>query len=413
MTATRAMTRSICSRTRSDPRIGRGAALLGLLLWLPCGTAGAREVPENPYAQAGPTAANGVGLENSVHSTFECTDCHAGVTDFSRPESLPKVVCASCHTDAAAEFAVSIHSLSKSGDSPGCTDCHGTHDIRAMADSASMVAPRHEPYTCSRCHSNPRIVEKNHIPVRDPLKAYAGSVHGWLTLTEGSEAAVCSDCHGSHGILPANDSASSVNRKNIPRTCGTCHAAVAAEFESSIHHEAVMRGVDDAPDCNDCHSEHGIQRARSPSSPTAPQNMAVETCGRCHASTRLQQKFGFPADRLSSFQDSYHGLALKSGNLVAANCASCHGVHNILPSTDPRSMIAPANLEKTCGSCHGEVTANFASGPVHLTEDQSPSAINRIVKNIYVWMIVLVIGGMVLHNGVDFLRRSREILKRR
>src|SRR4029078_7161580 len=132
-------------------------------------------------------------MKNSVHSTFECTDCHAGVTDFSKA-GLPKVVCANCHTEAQAEYEGSVHFKSKSKDAPYCTDCHGTHDARAIADSASMGAAQHEPFTCSRCHSNPRIVEDNHIPIRDPLKAYRSSVHGWLTLTEGKAAALLRHC---------------------------------------------------------------------------------------------------------------------------------------------------------------------------------------------------------------------------
>ena len=70
---------------------------------------------------------------------------------------------------------------------------------------------------------------------------------------------------------------------------------------------------------------------------------------------------------MPSYADSYHGLAIKGGKLTAANCASCHGVHNIFRSTDPRSTVNAANLGKTCGQCHkGATEARFAIGPVHV-----------------------------------------------
>ena len=46
----------------------------------------------------------------------------------------------------------------------------------------------------------------------------------------------------------------------------------------------------------------------------------------------------------SSYLASYHGMASKVGSNTVANCASCHGVHNILPSSDPRSTINSRQL---------------------------------------------------------------------
>ena len=50
------------------------------------------------------------------------------------------------------------------------------------------------------------------------------------------------------------------------------------------------------------------------------------------------------AERFATYMQSFHGLALQGGNLTAANCASCHGVHDILPASDPLSTINPKNL---------------------------------------------------------------------
>jgi hypothetical protein len=53
-----------------------------------------------------------------------------------------------------------------------------------------------------------------------------------------------------------------------------------------------------------------------------------------------------PSDRLVSYDSSYHGLAAMGGSQTVANCVSCNGAHNILPSSDPRSTINPKNLPK-------------------------------------------------------------------
>lgn len=350
-------------------------------------------------------------LANSIHAGFGCGDCHSGITEIPHPEKLPAVDCSSCHDAVQADYNLSIHRKAEGPDAPTCADCHGTHDIRAVTDSASMVHPDQQAFTCARCHSDPQLVHKYNIPIKDPLAAYRHSVHGWLTLTQRKPAATCSSCHGDHLILASNDPASPVYRANIPKTCSQCHGQIVDEYAESVHGTALALGVTDAPNCTDCHGEHGIERARAASAATSAQKLAIETCGRCHASTRLIQKYGLATERISTFRESYHGLALRTGKLSVANCASCHGVHNILPSSDPRSMIAPANLQTTCGHCHENATENFAKGPVHMTGEEPPVLAVKLVRNFYITLILLLIGGMLIHNGLDFIRKSKHVLR--
>ena len=81
---------------------------------------------------------------------------------------------------------------------------------------------------------------------------------------------------------------------------------------------------------------------------------------------------------MTSYLDSYHGLAAEGGSVVAANCSSCHGVHNILPSSDPRSTINRANLDATCGKCHKGVTQKFTLTKVHLGDGIQPKDIGSV-----------------------------------
>jgi len=54
---------------------------------------------------------------------------------------------------------------------------------------------------------------------------------------------------------------------------------------------------------------------------------------------------------------------LKKGLTVAANCASCHTAHNILPQTDPNSSISWRNIAATCGSANVGHHATVRSSP--------------------------------------------------
>jgi cytochrome b subunit of formate dehydrogenase len=183
-----------------------------------------------------------------------------------------------------------------------------------------------------------------------------------------------------------------------------CHNEIAGHYKTSVHGRAVARGVEDAPVCTDCHGEHSILPPRNEQSTVSGRNVR-ETCARCHADVRLARRFGLPPDRITSFDSSFHGLAAKSGSQTVANCSSCHGVHNILPSTDPKSMTNPGNLPPTCGKCHPGAGSRFALGKVHWGEGQGEPKPVEWVRLIYALVIPLTIGYMILHHGGDFVRK--------
>jgi cytochrome b subunit of formate dehydrogenase len=111
-----------------------------------------------------------------------------------------------------------------------------------------------------------------------------------------------------------------------------------------------------------------------------------------------------PEDRLVSFDQSFHGLAARAGSQTVANCASCHGVHRILPSTDAKSTVNPKNLPITCGQCHPGAGKRFAITQIHLIEGRESSGV-AWVRSIYSVLIPLTIGLMLLHNAGDWLRK--------
>ncbi|HKS80812.1 MAG TPA: cytochrome b/b6 domain-containing protein [Candidatus Acidoferrales bacterium] len=396
-----------------------------------------------------------------AHSILNCTDCHADIKEVPHQARVAKVNCAACHSEEAADFPKSVHSVlgadgcvachgsahavkpavlpqpcnhchsdevkdflssihgqaAQKGDpqAPTCLSCHGpVHKIIVSQDPASPVAKKNLPDTCAACHSDPVFLAKHQIPFAQPVEMYKVSAHGRAIAAGNENAASCSDCHGSHAIYEARDPRSKVNHWNVPSTCGACHTEIAKTYSESVHGKAVALGATDAPVCTDCHGEHVILAPSEPSSLVNPARVSLVTCGRCHGNTTIDARYNLPADRVPSFADSYHGLASRAGSQTVANCASCHGVHNIFPSSDPRSTVNPANLAHTCGACHTGAGKSFAIGPVHvLPETRSEHPVIKFIRHLYWILIPLTFGFMFLHHLLDFLpkllRKKRVI----
>ena len=395
-------------------------------------------------------------LKASAHGPLACTDCHADIKEVPHPEKLAPVSCLNCHPDAADTVAKSVHGR-KDGPQLDCQSCHGAHGVRRAAQlgtapcetchqsevrgwqasvhgqavaqgvkeaahcsdchgSTHRLASQKDPgaptsrvkmaETCGRCHADRALIEKRKIPIPQAFQLYQKSVHG-RAVAAGLPAATCNTCHSSHEIRRATDPQSTVNRRTIPKTCGACHAEESKVYLESIHGTAMRNGATKAPVCTDCHGEHSISGAQDPNSRVSVAQV-TKTCSSCHAALEITEKYGLPENRVTSYQDSFHGLAARGGNLTAANCASCHGFHDVRPSTDPKSSIYPSNLPATCGKCHPGASENFAKGSVHVSVTQQEAPILYYVRTFYLLMIVGTIGGMAAHNGLDFLRKLRR-----
>jgi cytochrome b subunit of formate dehydrogenase len=346
-------------------------------------------------------------FKNSIHGNmFTCVDCHTDVKTSPHEHMPAHLTCGACHTAEQTAYDRGLHAQAREkGDlrAATCIDCHGSpHELLPASDPKSRVNHANIPATCGSCHGQKFVMEPSGNSTQ-PFLSYQESVHGRAVAAGSEKAAVCTDCHGVHAILSASDSQSSIFKFNVPATCGKCHSAVEQEFMQSIHGQAIARGNWQAPVCTDCHGIHTIKSHLDPNSSISAHNLARMTCARCHEGMRLTREFGVPGARVATYLESYHGLASELGSTVVANCASCHGVHNILPSTDPRSTIYPGNLVKTCGQCHPGVTAKFVAAKVHVDAPLSSdmgSIVVRWIRKFYLSLIGLVIGGMLLHNAI-------------
>ena len=356
------------------------------------------------------------GYSKSIHGDLSCVECHTDVESIPHKRFLYRARCGGCHEEEAAEFNSSIHVKGRSGMeegySPSCGDCHGAHYMLPVSSASSPVYFSNLSRTCGKCHGDPRVTKGGGIAVKKASILYDKSIHGRAVKEKGLiRSAECVDCHGGHRIMGSENVNSKIYRRNIPRTCGACHYGVYEKYRGSVHGIAARRGIPDAPVCTDCHGEHEIEPSSESSSYVAPLAVSTTTCPRCHDAERIVRKFGLETGRGRSYRDSYHGLALKLGAPTVANCASCHGAHGVYTSTDSRSTINKNNLQITCGKCHPGASAQFAAGSIHGEEKGPGEWVKKIVKDFYIYLIVLVIGFMVVHNFLDYLKKLKLLYR--
>jgi formate dehydrogenase gamma subunit len=307
----------------------------------------------------------------------KCLECHSD-RDLTRTTPAGREV--SIYVDRS-QLAGSIHSTNT------CVSCHVDVTWEHPDDEKALAA-----VSCNGCHER-------------QSRSYGMSVHGEGLASGEAMAPDCKDCHGYHDVLPVSDPRSPLHFSRQAATCGDCHPAEAEDVAMSLHGRAAAQGVREAPTCTDCHLEHSIQALKGGSG----QRQAQEACSKCHASERLNTKFGLPADRVKTFAESYHGLATQGGLASAANCASCHGYHKILPSTDPESSINPQHLVETCGKCHPGISERFALAPVHVdgaSHGNVGERVNWWVRRAYLLLIFTVVGGLALHNLLSLMRSA-------
>ncbi len=371
----------------------------------------------NTYAQS---VHGGAAKEKGAAACVDCHTTHAirKVSDLEpqQRKAFAERMCSKCHGSVSVRYVQSDHGIALANGvkgAPSCIDCHGEHGVQSSATTESTTHRAHQAQMCESCHLDNPEVRARVGPSAGFIRSYEQSVHGQAIAHGNDAAATCTDCHTSHDMRKGSNPGSTVSKKNIAATCAACHGDIKEQYDASIHGIALSKGIGASPTCTDCHGEHNILSPKDARSPVAAGNVSAQVCSPCHESVRLTEKYGLASDRFRSFEDSFHGLATRAGSVEVANCASCHGVHDIKPSTDSTSRIFPANLIQTCGDCHPGANENFTRGSVHVIATESGEQILYFVSNGYLALIFVIIGGMLFHNILDFLRKSRKQLQYR
>ncbi len=303
------------------------------------------------------------------------------------PRGAPAEECATCHPENRVAFQRSVHFR----ESVGCASCHGGDPRSRSVEGAhgrgfkSLEDRLGVPALCASCHSDLAKMRPYNLPV-DQYAVYQTSQHGRAVAAGDRTAAVCTDCHGAHEVLPSSDAASSVNPRRLAATCGRCHAdaalmerhgldaGVVEDYRSSVHGVSLLeRGNPAAPSCSSCHGVHG---------PTPPGVGDVDkVCGACHSETRR------------AFLAGPHREGMLAADLP--ECASCHSNHAI-------QRFDVANIDALCADCHGEGSAEAELGArIHLLLDAARQEIDRAEE-------MALEGGELALDVEDHLSRVEE-----
>jgi cytochrome b subunit of formate dehydrogenase/nitrate/TMAO reductase-like tetraheme cytochrome c subunit len=179
--------------------------------------------------------------------------------------------------DAYSRYKQSIHgqALLKSGlvVSAVCNDCHGTHDIKPHTDPESRINYQNIRRTCGACHAG-------------VLAQFNESVHGkaldaGTKSPTGKDAPTCTVCHHSHMIkrITAED----WKLHNLEE-CGGCHIDRIDTYRETYHGQVTSLGFAKVARCSDCHGSHNILPPTDAKSMLAPGPNKVATCRKCHPS---------------------------------------------------------------------------------------------------------------------------------
>ena len=324
----------------------------------------------------------------TVAAEDKCTICHSK-TDLSRTEQSGRKVPLFVDTTMLHH---SVHADKL------CTDCHVDVVVIPHKQTPQKV-------NCRRCHYAGNPVG---APDGDLYDQYEHSVHGLEVAKGNPKAPVCQDCHGGHDVVAHDSTDSRFSTQNLPKTCGGCHIDIYATYNKSVHGVALAAGNLDAPNCAGCHGEHNIERPEVSGSRVAPANVTA-TCSDCHGHKGVVSKYGIKTDRAATFEDSFHGVAQQMKNTMVANCASCHGYHDIRPEEDPQSSIHPTNIPQTCGKagCHPEATARFSTGQIHVDPKSEEAGILYYISRGFMILTVSVLIGLIGFIMLDLYRRAR------
>lgn len=284
---------------------------------------------------------------------------------WARPETGKLISggsCQSCHTEETygKRFAHSVHGNNS------CTSCHT--DIKNLTRHVSG-SERPAAVNCAACH-------------RDIAAKYRRDVHAV------KQNFACQDCHGEiHGLRkPGKDFKTAVTEN-----CSRCHSP--EDYVLLGHGRALAKGNQDAATCSDCHGLHNIPAYNF----TLERDVATareaytRRCRACHADTKMAKRNGFSTKTVLNFDETYHGKVLDIGYPQrVAGCADCHGGHNNLSKSDPRSSLHQDNLYEACKTCHKGIHKRFVSFNPHPDPEDHKKQTALYWTNVF--MIALLAG---------------------
>jgi predicted CXXCH cytochrome family protein len=324
-------------------------------------------------------------------------------------------------------------------DNVRCIGCHTTQGLTTRLPSSenlpltidvgSLKSSVHGAQPCTACHSGIRNFPHPRNPAgnyrefqvesskqcetchKEQAKQELDSNHARALAAGNRNAAVCTDCHGSHVVGKPN-----YPRHTLSTTCGRCHGAIYGQYISSAHGRSLLE-IDnpDVPACTDCHQAH---KQEDPTT-QAFRLKSPKLCAKCHADAKRMRKYNISAGVFDTYVADFHGLTVTlfdtqhpDQRINTAVCTDCHGIHDIQKVTDANSTVIKKNLLTTCRRCHPDATVNFPDSWVgHFPPTRDSYPLVYWVNLFYRFLIPITIGGMLLVVLIDaggrIIRRFR------
>lgn len=219
-----------------------------------------------------------------------------------------------------------------------------------------------------------------------------------LVATFAADAEDCLSCHGSREdveaaaqALGATLGAGRLAQLVVTMGKGSVHQDLAC---ANCHPEATEvphpKAMVFRNPCLACHEDAGEEVSESVHRDPLGKGSFRAQCWHCHTAhdvrpTRDPNSSLAPVNvartclqchNKQEYLVGVHGYGVQLAGLdLAATCVSCHGGHSILPAADPASRVHRQNVPQTCGTCHRRVTETYLDS-VH---GKNLSAANRDV----------------------------------
>ncbi len=271
-----------------------------------------------------------------------CTQCHVEphLTSHNGPESDLPIGCTDCHGSHEVKTVDQI----RTGETTSkCVDCHTVMEVPFTDGSQltdiiqhGLFADRYETTEyCLACHTQPDLEIKfdngDSISATIDDIAFHDSVHG---VDNENAPLECASCHD--GVKfphePLTVSTARDYSLEMVAVCADCHEEKAEANVEDVHAQALADGTLEAAVCTDCHGAHDTPV------PNVPRDRISHTCQKCHSTI------------FADYAESVHGDALLTeSNPDVPTCIDCHGVHNI---GDPTTALFRVRSPELCAGCH-------------------------------------------------------------
>jgi hypothetical protein len=277
-------------------------------------------------------------FKDSAHRFLPCTGCH--ITQLANHHKRANSI---TRHEVAHEVAAA------------CKKCHPAAQLQAKAIHRQALAVS-DAVLCSDCHGSHGVLRiwrmkgalsvsaycltchRNNLSVPNDRDFDSLSVAEWTLRNSVHSSHACTDCHTS---MSKDEHPTFRSRRElvvaVADACSGCHADKRQAYQGSIHARLVASHNARAPVCADCHGSHAVGAG------ALLQSMRGLPCKKCHPKV------------FATYEDSVHGVSWNAGKRSAPLCASCHFAHEIKPALISRST------RLACLACHTRALQTHAA----------------------------------------------------